>query len=308
MHITDHYPILTVFCNARNRPQVIEFRDHSDGCVKRLKNEAGVVFSFLSDSFDYNVDDCAKFFIDTFYSLYNSCCPLRRKNLSINKLSKPWLTESLKISINRKHALFRDFKRGLLSFEAYKSYRNRLSGFLKQAKVQYFHNKFRTTKNNPKLTWNSINSLLNKTKTKIKPAVEDFNDRFRTVLDLTNGFNEQFSTIASRLSSAQPSNNTDPLEHMNARNPSSFFILPTDANEIARIIDSLPNKSSSPDQVPTFIYKILKYEISPILNCLFNLSVREGKFPDSLKVARVIPVFKSGDKSCFFPIIDLYQC
>ena len=37
--------------------------------------------------------------------------------------------------------------------------------------------------------------------------------------------------------------------------------------------------------------------ISVPLSCIFNLSLCEGVFPDKLKVAKVYPVFKKGNKS-----------
>ena len=45
------------------------------------------------------------------------------------------------------------------------------------------------------------------------------------------------------------------------------------------------------------ILKKTIYVISPILEYLFNLSISKGKFPNILKISRVIPLFKNGDTS-----------
>ena len=45
------------------------------------------------------------------------------------------------------------------------------------------------------------------------------------------------------------------------------------------------------------ILKKTIYVISPILEYLFNLSISKGKFPNILKISKVIPLFKNGDKS-----------
>ena len=45
------------------------------------------------------------------------------------------------------------------------------------------------------------------------------------------------------------------------------------------------------------ILKKTIYVISPILEYLFNLSISKGKFPNILKISKVIPLFKNGDTS-----------
>ena len=46
----------------------------------------------------------------------------------------------------------------------YKNYRNLLTGLIRKAKSQYFHDKFVLNKSNVNRTWQTINSLLNKSK------------------------------------------------------------------------------------------------------------------------------------------------
>ena len=62
------------------------------------------------------------------------------------------------------------------------------------------------------------------------------------------------------------------------------------------ILNLNPNKSNGPGSFPT---KILKYVVDiiakPICD-LVNMSILNGVFPDALKIAEVIPVFKKGNK------------
>ena len=50
-------------------------------------------------------------------------------------------------------------------------------------------------------------------------------------------------------------------------------------------------------EIPTFVYRKLATVLSHIIANFFNESISSGVFPDSIKVARVVPIFKSGDKS-----------
>ena len=56
------------------------------------------------------------------------------------------------------------------------------------------------------------------------------------------------------------------------------------------------NKSSGPSDIPIKILKIAAPIIIPQLVKIFNLSFKKGIFPDLMKLAKVIPIFKSGSK------------
>ena len=51
--------------------------------------------------------------------------------------------------------------------------------------------------------------------------------------------------------------------------------------------------------------KATNHSISPYLEILFSKCIKDGIFPDSYKIAQVIPLFKGGDKedsNCYRPI------
>ena len=65
--------------------------------------------------------------------------------------------------------------------------------------------------------------------------------------------------------------------------------------EIENAIRSLKSKRS---HISTYSDKILKYInnlVSPLLAYIMNRSLASGSFPQFLKIARVIPIFKAGD-------------
>ena len=55
-------------------------------------------------------------------------------------------------------------------------------------------------------------------------------------------------------------------------------------------------KSTGPTDIPINLLKIAAPIIVPHLVALFNLSFKTGIFPDLMKLAKVIPIFKSGSK------------
>src|SRR6266516_660556 len=63
------------------------------------------------------------------------------------------------------------------------------------------------------------------------------------------------------------------------------------------MINNIKNSGSAgPDNVPSSIIKHSKYAIADIFAYLCNLSFETGTFPDCLKMVKVIPLFKNGDK------------
>ena len=70
--------------------------------------------------------------------------------------------------------------------------------------------------------------------------------------------------------------------------------------EIVEIANSLGrNKAAGHDKVPMWSVKgSINYTSEP-LTYIINLSINSGVVPDQMKLARVVPLFKSDDKSLF---------
>ena len=66
--------------------------------------------------------------------------------------------------------------------------------------------------------------------------------------------------------------------------------------EVNKIIKGFKSKKSSLNSVHSFASKHTADIISPTLPSMINESVKEEIFPQCLKMARVIPIYKSGKK------------
>ena len=76
-----------------------------------------------------------------------------------------------------------------------------------------------------------------------------------------------------------------------------FLISPCTEIEILDIISSLDyNKAVGINSIPIKMLKLAKEQIAEHLCFIYNLSFTTGIFPDSLKVAKVTPVYKKGSK------------
>ena len=91
----------------------------------------------------------------------------------------------------------------------------------------------------------------------------------------------------------------------------SFQLTEISPDEIVRIITKLNENIST--QVNNILTKFLKYAnvlIAPILTKIYNKYIREGIFPENLKTAQIIPVYKKNseyDCTNYRPISMLSQ-
>ena len=80
------------------------------------------------------------------------------------------------------------------------------------------------------------------------------------------------------------------------RNLKSMVMKQTSHRKVERLIKKLPNKESfGHDMISNNLLKSLCNSLSLPLSYIFNQSILEGTFPDQMKKAEVIPLYKGKD-------------
>ncbi|CAG2249490.1 unnamed protein product [Mytilus edulis] len=68
-------------------------------------------------------------------------------------------------------------------------------------------------------------------------------------------------------------------------------------DETKKLLSKLEtSKATGLDEVGPFFIKLSSEALAPSITYLINLSILEGVFPENLKLAKVTPIFKNGDK------------
>jgi len=71
----------------------------------------------------------------------------------------------------------------------------------------------------------------------------------------------------------------------------------TDPSETINIVSNIDDKMSFGfDEIPIRILECSIHSIAEPLSVIINSSMQNGVFPDVLKIAKICPIFKSGDK------------
>ena len=116
---------------------------------------------------------------------------------------------------------------------------------------------------------------------------------------ISERFNDFFVNIGNSLSRCIPVVNTSPTEYMGERLLCSIFLEPVAPQELDEIIKSLKNGAPGSDGITAQILKTIRQSINGPVCYLCNRSLTEGVFPNELKLANVLPLFKSGDPLLF---------
>ena len=75
-----------------------------------------------------------------------------------------------------------------------------------------------------------------------------------------------------------------------------IFFQPTTEDEVKNLITNFQiKKTAGPNSIPILLLQNLKDTISQPLSTLVNLAFEMGIYPDSFKIAKIVPVFKKGD-------------
>ena len=122
-----------------------------------------------------------------------------------------WMTQDLKKLCQTRSLLYKKYLQHPTQYRenVYKRYRNYVTLKLRQAKSEFYYDKFNDIKDNARKTWQCINTLLGKNKNK-SACVESVKLNGEIVTDkevIASAFNDFFfATIGCKLSSQQSSN------------------------------------------------------------------------------------------------------
>ena len=233
--------------------------------------------------------------------------PLKKLNKKELRLqAKPWITPGIVKSIKRRDKLLRKFittkeiNRKNELHTQYKTLRNQIVSIIRKSKKLHYQTYFTENAKDIRKTWTGIKNIINiRTLTKGQPTSMLIDKNLITdPTKIAEGFNSYFSSIAEKLQQNLSFGDNNFMKYLNQPLNNNFLFKSADTNEIILIIVSLENsKATGPNSIPTEILKLIKPNICYPLKELINLSFATGVYPDLLKIAEVIPIFKNkGDQ------------
>lgn len=304
--ISDHFPVFSVMKAKREQanPEYIIKRIVNDVNIQKFKDKLSTIDwgNLIGNN---GCQEAFSLFHSTFIRLYEECFPLKKIKISYRN-RKSWLSLGLKNSIKVKNKLYIHYIKYKTdeNKKSYLEYKRILNKLLRQGEREHYDNLFKENIGNIKKSWELIKEVINKSKNVKKDAefIIDGKKENNSKL-IANAFNQFYLDIGTKLSQTLPSVERSFASFMPAANPNSLFLRPASGIEVENIICDMKKKSPGWDGLSSVVIKdTLPYFIDT-LTSLINLSMTEGVFPDELKIAKVVPIYKNNDTS----IINNYR-
>ena len=183
---------------------------------------------------------------------------------------------------------------------AYLDYKYKLQKLLTTQEKLYYNSLLTSHKGNMKKTWEVIKSLINKRKS--KNSYNKFNINGTMIDDpniIADKFNDFFTNIGPSLASRIPKCNVSFRNFLKGNYDQTLFIKPVEAEEVHKIIMSLKEGAPGIDCIHASALKYVIDDVKNPITHICQLSLSQGYFPSELKLAKIIPLFKSKDPSMF---------
>ena len=305
--ISDHLPSLLLLKQTKVKdktPIEFESRNLNDDKIMQINNE----LRSIDWNGQLNSNNCNTNF-NTFCSkiktVMDKVAPIKTIQISgRRRFMELWLTTGLECSSRTLKKLYTaSLREGATKNEkkSYREYRNIYNRTKRAMMKKYYSDKSSEYRTNTKKLWELMNSIIGENKNKgssiwhlTVEGVKIFNRKM-----IAEEFAKFYSNLGESLAS-KITPGSKPAENYLSLIPrivNSLVLGETNASEIEKIIDHLPNKASSGhDGVSNILLKKLGKSLSYSLGIIFNQSIASGCFPDMMKVAEIIPLYKGKEE------------
>lgn len=310
--LSDHLPYFLCldYLNIKQtRPKYIIARCNNTASLENFKNELqNIDFKTIMENTDLSdTDKNFEAFNNAISCAMNKHMPIKIVKYNKHKHKKcDWMTKGIIHSITYRDRLYADLKRTLPHTLEYsnkqmnlKVYNCILKRNIRLAKKSYYQSCFNKYKDDVKKTWTTIKDIINKKhgnhEAPAKLLVD--NNYIENTEQIANEFNAYFTTIGPKLASEIRTHPTLTYKRYLAEPVNkSFNFKSIDQKVVKAIIDKLkPKTSCGHDNISNKILKYVKNELIIPLTILINQSLSTGVFPNMLKLAKVIPLYKSNE-------------
>ena len=235
-----------------------------------------------------NVNEMCEIFYEILYKLLDVHVPLRKAN----KTKYPaWYNAEIITTLKLKFYYYSKYKRNgiqadLCNFRHFRSLSKRQ---INSAFNDFIMTAERNIDSQPQSVWTFIQSK--KRNTRIPGQMKHNGTSIDSAQDIVDAFAEYFASVYL----PPVSKPTESYYNLYSTNVSFDKIT---ENEVKTAIKKLKKSNTvGDDEVPYFLIQDCADVLAQPLATIFNKSITTCKFPDKWKVARIVPIYKTGDKT-----------
>ena len=304
--ISDHMPsILNIHDYSNNKSIPLEFtcRNLTDEKIRNINHM--MTQENWTNLDEENVNIAFQQFQDKLDHILDKIAPIKNIKIPRHRIwHDPWITKGISKSTNKCLKLYKSsVKTGATAqtFLHYKKYWNTLTKIKRKAKIDYYINRSYALKSNLSKLWKLINNVIGRTsdKSSVIEYITVANINISNPIEISNHFGKFYANLGESLAKDIKSERNKINEFL-AKIPrclNTLFLNPITKSEINHYIDKLPPKNSfGYDNISNKLLKQIKHSILTPLTHIFNLSLKNGIFPDNMKLAEIIPLYKKREK------------
>ena len=310
--ISDHFPYfisLNVCLNTTKPPRLVKKRINSDKAIKNMVTDMNACDISKTMNNDLSSDPNLNYNI-----LHDHITEMKKKHLpyKFEKFHKhkhknnKWISFGIIRSIKTRDEMYLKFKRCNQQNVEYDTLKNNLHVFnrilkkaVREAKIQYYDKLFEQHRSDIKKTWQTISDIICKSNTKRKTLDKIIVDSkvIKDKGEICDKFNDFFANIGPKLATQiKPISNKTYDTFLKKRLLMSFAFTLVAENDVLKHPSSLRTKNSAGiDGISVKLLKKISSALISPLTLIINQSLVTGIFPDKLKIAKVLPLFKKDD-------------
>ena len=305
--ISDHLPLVININNMNpyKLPKTkIETRKLDNNKIATLNNRIQSV-DWSTELRDMDANESFNNLHSYISNQLNDIAPIKTFAFNDKKLIRnKWLTSGLLKCMTKQRQLYKKTLQNnskTQDHEQYKTYRNTLKKIIRKAKESYYKEQCQNFKRNTSKLWKMINKITNNTRDKslLIEYLTIGNIQTYNAKEIATEFANYFASVGTKYANKIEQSTCDIHTYLTKikRNHETLYLTPTTASEITNLIHNLPNKNSrGHDDISNKMLKLLHTSIVHPLVIIFNKSLTEGKFPDLMKLADIVPIHKANEK------------
>ncbi len=297
--IADHQITIAVFKKSKSieKPNIIEKTiTNTNDLTAQLNNHNWN--KWIETNKNTNSDQLTSNFTKVINSMYDANTESKKFTRNLTPKNK-WISHSsltLRIKLKKLRKKFLSTRKPQHETN-YKIAKKLYDKSIRNDKKSYYNAELKKCNGDSKRIWEIINEVTGR-KSKQSLTIPKNSNLQNTANDL----NIFFRDIAINIQNSIPPPVRDFKHYLNLskKNTSNnnFSLSPITAKEIDSVISNLSSKTSSGfDNLSNKIIKATKSALSKPIAKIVNKSFESGSFPTSLKISKIFPLYKSGDKN-----------
>ena len=277
---SDHAAIISSFSVTPPSPQTHSsstYRNIKAINIDRFRHDLSMAY-LCSVTEASNVSEMWSQWTNPFHSVYDDHWPVQARKPT-HRCHVPWMDQQLMYLLRKRNRLHRTWlkERTDRRYESYRLARSEATSCNREKKRSHYLATFSRCEGNPRRSWQVIKELTGKVHVNPPPqcSAEEISAVFATNVD-----DKTRPPVLRIPSGAAPRMNL-------------YSFQPVPIAKVRKLLQSVNStKTTGSDGIPTVLLRLCGDMLAPSLTLLFNISLREGKLPESMKVAGIRPLFK----------------